>query len=267
MNNLPRSDVLLGMKGLLLLLGLSIVGTVARADRKENDRGRDEPRVIFYEHANFRGNSMVLYPGDGIDNLSGQNFPQGSGLNDSVSSVRVEGGAVTYVYEHARFRGAVMRLTESVRDLTVRRLPDNPGASWNDRISSLKVEGSRHRREDGREPDVDVVIKRAYQDLLGREPDLLGLRYYHGVMIDQGWTERMVRDHIRRGNEYRQEGVDRIIRRAYQDLLGREPDESGLRSYRKMIIEHDWSETELRDDLRRSAEYRNRTQPEKKPRG
>ncbi len=255
------------MKSLLLFLAFSGLLVAVKAERPENGRGRNEPRIILYEHADFRGNSVVLYPGDAIDNLSGQNFPQGRGLNDSVSSVRVEGGAVVYVFEHARYRGAVMRLTESARDLTVRRLPDNSGASWNDRISSLKVEGSRSRRESGREPDVDVVIRRAYQDLLGREPDLLGLRYYHGVMIDQGWTDRMVRDHIRRGEEFRREGADRIIRRAYQDLLGREPDESGLRSYRKLIIEHDWSETELRDNLRRSDEYRNRTQPEKNPRG
>jgi len=82
-------------------------------------------------------------------------------------------------------------------------------------------------------------------------------------MIDQGWTERMVRDHIRRGEEFRREGADKIIRRAYQDLLGREPDQDGLRNYRKLLIERDWSETQMRDDIRRSQEYINRSAPKK----
>jgi hypothetical protein len=248
------------MKRAFFILGLGFLLPAMRADQREAERGRDEPRVILYEHANFRGDFVVLYPGDVIDNFSGRNFPQGRGLNDSVSSIRVEGGAVAYIYTDARYRGEVMRLTESVRDLTLHRLPDHPTASWNDRISSLKVEGPRHRKGDEREPNVDVVIKRAYLDLLGREPDPSGLRYYHIVMIDQGWTELMVRDHIRRSEEFRREGADRIIRRAYLDLLGRDPDENGLRNYHKMLIDHAWSETDLRDNIRHSQEYLNRTQ-------
>lgn len=246
------------MKFVTLCLGLSLFLPVARAEHRDNDRNRNEPCVIIYQQADFRGSFLVLYPGDAIDNLSGKNYPDGGGMNDTISSVRVEGGAVVTVYEQARYRGAVMRLTESVRDLTARRLPDNPQLSWNDRISSLRVEGGRSRHDGERAADADGVIKRAYQDLLGRAPDAAGLRYYHGVMIDQGWTERMVRDHIRRGNEYRQEGVDRIIRRTYQDLLGRDPDETGLRNYRRQMIDHDWSEVEVRDNIRRSQEYLSR---------
>lgn len=251
------------MKLVTFCLGLGLFLPVARADHRDNDRGRNEPCVIVYQQADFRGSFLVLYPGEAIDNLSGKNYPNGGGMNDTISSVRVEGGAVVYVYEQARYRGAVMRLTESVRDLTARRLPDNPQVSWNDRISSIRVEGARARRGGEREVDVDVVIKRSYHDLLGREPDPQGLRYYHGAMIDQGWTERMVRDHLRRGDEFRREGVDRVIRRAYQDLLGREPDESGLRSNRQKMLENDWSEVEVRDNLRRSPEYLSRS-PDKK---
>jgi hypothetical protein len=246
------------MKFITCCAGLCLLLPSVRAEHRDNDRNRHEPRVILYQHADFSGSFLVLYPGDAIDNLSGKSYPNGGGMNDSISSVRVEGGATVSVYEQARYRGAVMRLTESVRDLTVRYLPDSPMVSWNDRISSLRVEGSRTRRDAEREVDVDVVIKRAYQDLLGRAPDAAGLRYYHGVMIDQGWTEQMVRDHIRRGEEFRREGADRIIRRAYQDLLGREPDENGLRNYRKKLIDHNWSEAELRDNIRRSQEYLSR---------
>ena len=199
---------------------------------------------------------MVAYPGDSIDNFSGRTFENGSSLNDQISSIRVEGGAEVYVYENSRFRGQVLRLTESVRDLTGRLLPDNPAASWNDRISSFRVE--MPRRGSGGTPrgDVDPGIRKIYRELLSRDPDEAGLRYYHGLMIDQGWTERMVRDHIQHSEEFRREGADRLVRRAYLDVLGREPDAGGLKNYRGLLLDKGWTEGDVRDDLRRSEEYR-----------
>ena len=230
-----------------------------RGANGDQSRGRDrsrEPRVIFYQDADYRGDALVVYPGDALENLSGLSFPNGGKLNDRISSLRVEGGAEVYVYADARFRGAVMRLAESTRDLTSRLLPGSVAASWNDRISPLRVE-VRRRDEPREEPN--VVIKRAYLDLLGREPDPSGLRSYRGLIIDQGWTERMVRDHIRRSDEFRQEGADRIIRRAYLDVLGREPDPSGLRHHRQNLLDKEWTEGDVRDALRQSEEFRQKS--------
>ncbi len=270
MNNPAPAGVSIGMKRLLFLLALSGGFSVIWADHRDDDRRREEPRVILYQDADYRGDSLVIYPGEAIDNFSGQTFSNGNGLNDSVSSIRVEGGAEVYVYEDARFRGAAMRLTENVRNLAGRLLSGNSRDSWNDRISSLRVEGRGDRsyrrppdrdRDRDREIDYDVVIRRTYKDLLGRDPDDGGLRYYRGLMIDQGWTEVMVRDHLRRGDEFRQEGANRIIRRAYLEVLGREVDSGGLNHYRKQILQKDWTEGDVRDDLRRSDEYRNRSNP------
>ena len=245
------------MKRLFFLLGLS--GIFASAWASHRDDRRDEPRVILYEHADYRGDSLVLYPGDSIDNLSGQHFENGGGLNDSVSSIRVEGGAQVVVYENARFRGGAMRLTENVRDLTGRLLPDNSGNSWNDRISSIRVEGTRRRPDrGGRDIDYDTIIRRAFKDQLGRDPDEATLRRYRGYMIDQGWNEAMLRDQLVHGDEYRRETAERIVRRAYHDVLGREVDESGMGHYRKNILEKNWTEGDVRDDLRRSDEFKNR---------
>jgi hypothetical protein len=248
------------MKRLSVFLAFGTVLTGLWAARQEDDRRGDEPRVILYEHADYRGASLVLHPGDRIENFSGERFANGMNLNDSVSSIRVEGGVELFVYENAGFRGAVMRLTENVRDLTGRLLSDNPRDNWNDRISSLKVErGNGHRRPTPvREADCDVVIRRVYQDLLGRAPDASGLRNYRGLMIEQGWTEQMVRDHVRHSDEFRRESVDQIIRRVYLEVLGREVDPSGLNQYRKAIVDKGWTEGDVRDDLRRSAEYKNR---------
>lgn len=245
---------------LLLLLGLlsATLGGQTQPRDRDRDRGRDRdhergPRVIVYEDADYRGDRLVLYPGDSLENLSGLTFENGGRLNDRISSIRVEGGAEIYVHADARFRGAVMRLTENARDLTGRLLPGSMSASWNDRISSLRVEA---RRRDEPKADPDTVTKRAYLDLLGREPDPAGLRDYRSLIIDQGWTETMVRDNIRRSDEFRREGADRIVRRAYLDVLGREADPDGLKLYRAKVLEKNWTEGDVRDALRKSDEYR-----------
>lgn len=244
----------------LLLLGLLSATLLGQAQPRDRDwdRGRDRardrgPRVIVYEDAEYRGDRLVLYPGDSLENLSGLTFENGGRLNDRISSIRVEGGAEVYVHADARFRGAVMRLTENTRDLTGRLLPGSGSTSWNDRISSLRVEV---RRRDEPRADPDIIIKCAYLDLLGREPDQAGVRDYRSLIIDQGWTETMVRDNIRRGDEFRHEGADRIIRRAYRDVLGREADPEGLKFYRGRVLDKNWTEGDVRDALRKSDEFR-----------
>jgi hypothetical protein len=251
----------------LLLLGALTVAITALAQprdrRDDRDRDRDDdrrrgPRVIVYQDKDFRGDSLVIYPGDSLENLATLTFEQGSRLNDRISSIRIEGGAEIQVYPDSRFRGLVMRVTESVRDLTGRLLPGSVSASWNDRISSLRVESPRteSRRHDGPRVDADAILKRAFVDLLGREPDPAGLGQYRSLILDQGWTEAMVRDNIRRGDEFRNGGADRIINRAYREVLGREPDPQGLRHYRHLLLEKNWTENDVRAELRKSDEFR-----------
>jgi hypothetical protein len=108
------------------------------------------------------------------------------------------------------------------------------------------------------------IVRRAYQDILGRDPDAEGLRTYRSKIIDEGWTEADVRNALRNSDEYargsatsfRTSSADRIIRRAYQDILGREPDAQGLANYRRNIIERGWDEQDVRTALRKSPERR-----------
>ena len=249
---------------LLLLLGLTTLVTLPADDRRDRDRRRVEPRVIVFEHAGFSGDALVLYPGDAIDNLSGKTFEHGAKLNDSISSIVIEGDVELYVYENAKFRGQAMRVTESVRDLSGRLVTGAVGVSWNDRISSLKVERVRGRDRDPGRPgdnprgDPEKAINAAFTDILGRAADPGELRDFRARFLDLGWNERMLRDHLRTEERYRIEAADRIVKRAYLDVLGREPDPSGLRTYRKNLLERNWTEGDVRDDLRKSAEYRNK---------
>ncbi len=231
-----------------------------RDDRERQDGGRHLPRVVLYEHADHQGDALVLFPGDEIENMSGATFAHGAKLNDGISSLRVDGEVAIVAYEHARFRGEALRLTENVRDLSGRLLPGNVGASWNDRISSLRVERVRGRYigkpdEPGR-AHPEKVIRAVFTDLLGREPDAGEARDFRTRMTDQGWTEKMIRDHLRREDRYRREKADLLINRAYLEVLGREPDASGRKQYRWALLDKHWTEGDVRDDLRRSEEYR-----------
>jgi hypothetical protein len=241
--------------GIILTLLLAVHLPAQPGKTPVRPDSRDNSRIILYEHANFRGDSLVIYPGDEIRNLGSGRFEGGKRINDQISSIRFEGGAELYVFEHANFGGHVMRVTESIRNLADRPTPEGR-ITWNDHISSLRVDRAPRRGGD-RPVNPDAVVRRAYEDLFGRAPDTEGLRYHRGLVIDQGWTEAMLRDHLKRSEEYRGPGIDRIINRAYEDLFRRPPDPSGLRTYRRLLLEEEWTEQQLRDHLRRSDEYRN----------
>lgn len=248
------------MKLLVLLpLLLTMAPITANADPRDDNHRRGEPRVTVYQHADFRGASLTLHPGDTLDNLAGRGFEEGGSLNDRISSIRIEGDVEILVYEDSRYRGRVLRLTGSERNLADRLLPESVAASWNDRISSLRVE-IRRGGGDGRlsRARADEIIRNAFRDLLGRDPDLTGPNVYRDLIMTQGWTEQMVRDNIRRGEEFRLQGADRIVRQAYLEVLGREPDPNGLASYRNRLLQNNWTGKEVRDSLRGSDEYKHR---------
>lgn len=108
--------------------------------------------------------------------------------------------------------------------------------------------------------DADDVVRRAYLDILGREPDAQGLRNYREQIVRRGWSEWDLREELRRSPEYRGAGrnsaADRMVRRAYQDILHREPDPEGLANYRSLILEEGWDVQDVRTALRRSSEHR-----------
>jgi TorA maturation chaperone TorD len=118
------------------------------------------------------------------------------------------------------------------------------------------------RRILGRPRDPDRIIRRAYQDLLGRDPDAEGLRHYRSRIIDDGWSEAQVREAVRESSEYREkntmtrEKAEEIVRRAYLSVLNREPD-AASQSYTQ-VLRNRWTQQDVERELRESPEYRNR---------
>jgi hypothetical protein len=207
-------------------------------------------RVTFYEHAGFRGGSITLEAGQALENLTRARFTNGEGMNDRISSIRIEGDVEVTVFQDADFRGGMRKFENSVSDLNA----SAPG--WNDAISSLRVETDRERGRDNREVRrADERIQRAYRDVLGREPDEQSLNSYRKHLLDDRWSDEQLRHSIGESAEFR-EGVDRIVTSAFGDLLGRIPTRRERSKFSGHIIKDKWSEEDVRNVLRGSDEYR-----------
>jgi hypothetical protein len=240
-----------------LTIGFAAVLCAGLADRADAQRFGRGPTpgagACFYEDPDFQGEYFCVRAGDVIEALPRD-------MNDRISSIRTFGRVEIRVFQDSRFEGRAGRF-EDVRDL--RR------QGWNDRISSIRVEalgGGFGRRDDrgrGREgvggAQADRIVRRAYQDILNREPDEGGLREYRRRIIDDGWTEQQVREALRNSAESRVVTRDRaseIVRRAYLSVLNREPDAAGAQGYINRVMREGWTEEDVARELRRSPEFR-----------
>jgi hypothetical protein len=234
--------------------GAMLAGASASAQSWE---GGPMPRqgACFYQDINFRGQYFCVAAGDNLDAMP-------AGTNDRVSSIRVLGRAEVTVYKDPRFRGESLRFEANAGDLQREH--------FNDLISSVQVRstafdagGVRGRggeRPSGPQQNPELMVRRAYQDILERDPDRGGLRTYRSRIIDDGWTEQQVREALRNSPEYRdltRKKAEEIVRRAYLSVLKREPDEGSV-GYVNRVLRDDWTQTDVERELRRSPEFRNR---------
>ena len=212
-------------------------------------------RASFYTELDFRGDVLVVEAGAAIDNLEFVRDPRHRPFNDRFRSVRLEGPVRVAVFEHSQFRGAATWLNRTTPDLTAYSLGQTDAVSWDRAISSLQVEAAPNgpvfyawnRR------DADRAIRAAYHDILARDPDAAGLRFYLGRLLDAGWSELQLRDALRRSDEFRSRDLEAIVSRVYREVLGRDPDPSGLAAYTR-ALGRGQTEAELRAELRRSRE-------------
>lgn len=101
----------------------------------------------------------------------------------------------------------------------------------------------------------ELMVHRAFREVLDRPADPEGLRTYRDRLMHQGWTERRIIEQLQRSSEARAINPDEAITRMYREILGREPDPGGLASY-KAKWRDGWTQGQIRADLRRSEEYR-----------
>ena len=219
--------------------------------------------ACFYRDANFQGEYFCASTGQDIPQVPDE-------MNDRISSIRTFGDIEVTIFQDSRFRGRSEQFGGNIRNLR--------DEGWNDRLSSVRIRsgfrgprdrfqsrGNDNRPGGGRffNGDPDRIVRRAYQDILDREPDTAGLRQYRSRIIDDGWTEEQVREALRNSPEYRERNTmtrakaEDIVRRAYLSVLGREPDPAS-QAYVARILRDRWSEQDVIRELRRSDEFRNR---------
>jgi hypothetical protein len=217
--------------------------------------------ACFYKETNFRGDYFCAGAGENVGAVP-------DGMNDKISSMRVFGDAEVILFRDVRYEGRSSRFDTDIRNLKE--------VGWNDLISSIRVRGSggRFGGGGGGRPnggDAERIVRRAYEDVLGREPDPIGMREYRSHIIDEGWTESQVRDALRRSREYRERNTERyterdsmsparaqeIVRRAYLSVLEREPDPDS-RSWVDHVLRDHWTQQDVERELRKSPEYRNK---------
>ena len=215
--------------------------------------------VCFFKDANFEGDYFCARAGENFGSMP-------SGMNDRISSIRIFGRAEVTVFKDVRFEGRSSRFDYDIPNLR------NEG--WNDLISSLRVRsasgGGFGNNRPGRpsfgrpSEDPERIVRRAYQDVLEREPDAAGMRTYRSRIIDDGWTESQVRDALRNSQEYREKSTmtvakaQEMVRRAYLSVLKREPDPQGSQGWVNRILRDHWSQQDVERELRKSPEYRNK---------
>ena len=244
------------MRALLLVAGIALLApTPASAQRWGRERF-PQSGACFFNDANFRGEYFCVAAGANVGAVPDD-------MNDRISSIRVFGRAAVTVFRDVRFRGG-----SAVFDRDIRNLRDE---NWNDRISSMRVELARgdrfgdlqddRRGRDRRGEDPDKIVRRAYQDVLGRDPDAAGLRQYRSRIIDDGWTEEQVRNSLRSSPEYREkttmtrQKAEEIVRLAYRNVLKRDPD-AVAEAYIANVMRNNWSQQDVERELRKSPEYR-----------
>ena len=205
--------------------------------------------ACFYQDINFRGQYFCVTAGDDLDAMP-------AGTNDRVSSIRVLGRTEVTVYADPRFRGRSLQFDTNAGDLQ--------SESFNDLISSTQIrstafDGGGRRGSQNGSQNPDLIVRRAYQDILERDPEPGGLRLYRSRIIDDGWTEEQVREALRNSPEYREQALAKaqeVVRRAYLAILKREPD-AGAAGYVNRVLRDNWKQADVERELRRSPEFRN----------
>lgn len=247
--------------------------------------------VTFYTEPNFRGEALTVEAGASVENLDRMARSNQKPWTASISSVQVAGAARATVFSAPGFGGDRVEITRSIADLYAEPRGRDGSATWDRSIASLAVTGPQRAVVTQAPPPppplpaepppttvvvvprppppvvlrevrprldrrtADMLIERAFREVLDRPADPEGLRTYRNRLMNEGWTERQMIENLQRSSEARAIKADVAITKIYREVLGRDPDPNGLAHYRAKWREG-WTQGRIREDLRRSHEGR-----------
>ncbi|MEJ6731605.1 MAG: hypothetical protein QNK90_05930, partial [Opitutaceae bacterium] len=212
-------------------------------------------QVTLFDYRDFEGSSITL--SESVSRLD--HIPQGGrgDWDNEVSSIVVSSGSLDSA---GPFGGnAGYHQSPAVHLPTIHRphVGYHPNDSYDEPVRDLGDDNwEKHIYLDRHTVQ---LVERAYQDVFGRALDASGRSTYARVVQDRGWSESRLRKELRRSPEYRDIVVPRTVKTAYLEVLGREADSAGLRFYTSKMTESGWNDSRIRDALKKSPEYANRT--------
>jgi uncharacterized protein YbcI len=140
-----------------------------------------------------------------------------------------------------------------------------------DAITSPTYRISQRDNNRNNRSQIEREITRYYQQILGRNPDSTGLKNYADAVQDNRMSLEQVRNEMTNSPEGRNRGsnnnnnnrnnrsqIEREITRYYQQILGRNPDSTGLKNYADAVQDNRMSLEQVRNEMTNSPEGRNR---------
>ncbi len=208
----------------LLASGTLLAAPVAAAQRWGYEQVPDAG-ACFYQEPNYRGPYFCARAGEDMPIIP-------NGFNDWIRSIRVFGGGQVIVYSAGRFGGSERWIDYSVPDLRYE--------GWDDRISSARLSWRSYASP--------------YDQANERRPRGTG-GYYEGQRRDDSRYRYGNDGSARYNRAMTRVQAQAIVRSAYLNVLGREPDPASAGWVDRVLTDH-WSQAQLERELRNSAEYR-----------
>ena len=220
-----------------VLTGLSMLVLASSASAQYSRRSAyPESGACFYEDINFGGRYFCTVVGD-----SNARVP--SRANDEISSIRAFGNAEVVAFRDGNMNGEARRFTSSVRDMR--------NSGFNDRMTSYVVQprgyngsyGGRYDNGGYGSAGRGGAYPGSYDDRYGGAYG--GNQSYGGSRdgVNSRWT-------------YSQ--AEAMVRQGYRRVFGREPDPGGSRSWTNQVLNNNWSQRQLEEELRNTPEGRGR---------
>jgi hypothetical protein len=231
-------------------------------DRIASFRIQGVATVQAFSDAGFRGERLES-SSSLADLVAERRRANGATWDHAISSLRVVParsspfGAAPH-YDRRTAENIVRR---AYRDILVRD-PDPDGLRdyreklMDGRLTEASLRASLQASAERDTLQFDDVITKAYREILHRDPDPDGLKHYHQLMAEKGWTEPQLRADLLRSVEQGEQAIRTLVTRAYRDILGRDPDPDGYAHYAQLVRDSGWTDRQVRDALLRSSEYR-----------
>lgn len=234
-----------------------IAGLAATACACSGSESDNPGRVLLFSRPDFHGQCLILPAGALVADLAGLTDPTGRRWDERIASIRIDGRARLELFADSQFHGARLDVFASAADLG--RYPLGGHGSWLAQATSVRVLAREPGAAGGdinTVEDANQMIEADYVGLLGHRPDYAALQYYRSRVLDDRWTAARLRAALRASPEFAQRNIPQLVERAYLAELGHRPDPKTRAICERLVAARNWSESDLRQELRRSDEAR-----------